>query len=255
MSYQIKSIETIFQINNPVYFLNAHPDDETFLSGGLINELSRKTKVILIYLAAGLLIDKPITLIRQNECMKAARLLGAEEVYFLDYCDKKYANTTHKALFFQNVSEVANNIVSIIGNLKSPFSFISYDKNGGYGHSDHIIVHRVGRHVAAIKRNLVLEEITMNRDKIIKWLNYSKGLGENLMPKTSYWSQDFWFNENNITSVFKLTREQLILKREAFSKYHSQMVQNEFPLALPEADFSNFFDEEFLHSPRKQHNV
>ena len=94
-----KSFDSLFPIKKPVIFLHAHPDDESFLSAGLIQELvSKGRKVIIVYTAAGISIDKPITILRQKEARRVGNLLKVHKVLFLDFCDIKFTKENKKGI-------------------------------------------------------------------------------------------------------------------------------------------------------------
>lgn len=132
----------------------AHPDDETFGTGGtLALYASRGVKVHLICATRGEVgeVDpeymegfRSIAERRENELRCASGLLGLSGVYFLDYRDSGMPGTPDndhpRALAAQPVEQVAVEIFKYIQELK-PQVLITFDPIGGYRHPDHIAIH------------------------------------------------------------------------------------------------------------------
>ena len=144
-----KNFSEFLDKNIPTIILQAHCDDESFLSGGLISEVTSKGyKVYLVYFASAIVKDEVKTVIRQNELNKACDILKIKNLFFLDYCEPKYDSNVASPLFLQTENKILKNLEEKIGTLvNDKFNIISYDKNGGYGNSDHIIVHKIGRRI------------------------------------------------------------------------------------------------------------
>lgn len=119
-------------------FVFAHPDDETFSSGGTITKLTKnKHKVNLITATkgeAGEPGNPPITTreklgeVREKELRRAAKILGILNIFFLGLIDGKVRYTRAKKL--------QSKILSILKKEK-PDIIITFDKNGGSNHPDH----------------------------------------------------------------------------------------------------------------------
>ena len=142
-------IETYF-LSHTAVFLHAHPDDESFLSAGLINQLvSLKRNCFVVYCAASLVDGMSETVVRQREAFKACSLLGINPPIFLGFCDAKYAKNHARPLINQNVGYASGNLWENIEvkKVKLPICLVSYDQNGGYGNHDHRVVHAIGRSV------------------------------------------------------------------------------------------------------------
>jgi len=65
--------------------------------------------------------------------------------------------------------DAANELVALIREVR-PQVLITYDEFGGYGHPDHVQVHRVGRRAAELARPDVVLEATVNRDPLVRLL-------------------------------------------------------------------------------------
>ena len=245
-------IDKLFPQNSSIIFLHAHPDDESFLSAGLLHELSiRGRRCAVIFAAAAAVEGRPQTLTRQNEAGIACKLLGITSIYFLEFCEPKYRGGTASPLVDQAKERVSESILATIqkNHIPPPFILVSYDKNGGYGNLDHKVVHDAG--LDFWKNNKIsmqpLLEVTINRDNMLRWLDYvrEKNDGE-FMPKLSYWIKEFGLPTKEITHYYQLTDAQLELKRAALAAHASQVMEDEFPLSLPKGDFKKVFGCEFF---------
>lgn len=133
----------------------AHPDDETFGTGGTLALYARQRGVD-VYLVCGTRGDvgemdskfmegyQSVAERREAELRCAAENLGLKGVYFLDYRDSGMPgspdNSHPKALVAQPMEQVAADIVHYIRLLK-PQVVITFDPIGGYRHPDHIAIH------------------------------------------------------------------------------------------------------------------
>lgn len=133
----------------------AHPDDESFLSGGTLAKASSEGIEVTLVCAtrgevgeiADLTLATPETLaqVREEELREAARALGIGRVDFLDYRDSGMAGTPENAhpnaLVNAAAEEVVPRLVAIIRELR-PKVVITFDPGGGYGHPDHMAMSR-----------------------------------------------------------------------------------------------------------------
>lgn len=243
-------IHKYFDKNTTVIFLHAHPDDEAFLSGGLIYKLSNSHKTLVIYCAASLVKGEKLTDVRQNEAKVSNRLLGVSKSVFLDFCEPKYKGKGVITLVEADPNFVANSILLQIQKvgIKERFYLISYDQNGGYGNKDHVAVHRAGRAIKQkLKSQISLYEITINRNKINEWLHDAKGrLTSNEIPKISYWSSSFGLSENEIDDYYVLSEQELETKKHALSQHASQIKAELFPMSSSVEDFRKVFGIEYF---------
>ncbi len=132
----------------------AHPDDETFGTGGTLALYARRgVEVYLICATRGEVGEAPPDLkgfqspgeMREDELRCAAGILGLKGVYFLGYRDSGMPgssdNTHPRALAAQPTETVAREIARYIRELQ-PQVVITFDPIGGYRHPDHIAIHR-----------------------------------------------------------------------------------------------------------------
>ena len=133
----------------------AHPDDETFGLCGTLAYYAQKGFETYYVCATrgeagtvdeGYLKDfRNIADLRTDELMRAAKILGLKEVFFLGYRDSDMPgseNNKHpEAQVAHPIEEVAGRIVKYIRELK-PDVVLTFDPIGGYKHPDHIHTHR-----------------------------------------------------------------------------------------------------------------
>ena len=133
----------------------AHPDDEAFGTGGSISYYaSRGYRVSLICATRGEVgeisdpaLATPETLgeVRESELRCAAETMGIKEVIFLGYRDSGMAgspaNQDPHAFINAPSSAVVAQLVRLIRRIR-PDVILTFEPNGGYGHPDHIAIHK-----------------------------------------------------------------------------------------------------------------
>ena len=136
----------------------AHPDDESFGSGGLLARYSTEgLRVALVCATRGeageisdpsLATPEELPQVRERELRAACGVLGVEDLHFLGYRDSGMAGAPDNhhvdALCQADFHEVAGMVVKIIREIR-PQVLITFDPGGGYGHPDHILAHRAAR--------------------------------------------------------------------------------------------------------------
>jgi LmbE family N-acetylglucosaminyl deacetylase len=132
----------------------AHPDDETFGLGGtlaLYHQKGYETYYVCATRGEVGAADeeymygfKDTAEMRTDELMRAAKILGLKEVFFLGYRDSGMPDTEPNqhpdAQVNHPIDEVAGKVVKYIRDLK-PEVVITFDPIGGYKHPDHIHIH------------------------------------------------------------------------------------------------------------------
>lgn len=132
----------------------AHPDDETFGTGGTLAHYARQgVAVHLVCATRGEVGEAPPDLkgfasvaeMRSDELMCASNILGLESVNFLGYRDSGMPgspdNSHPNALAAQPTDVVAHRVAAFIRRLR-PQVVLTFDPIGGYRHPDHIAIHR-----------------------------------------------------------------------------------------------------------------
>jgi len=133
----------------------AHPDDESFGMGGAIAKYAEKGVDIYLICSTngdagtvddGMLADYgSIGELRLAELACAANKLGIKEVIPFGYHDSGMMgspdNQNPNCLFQANDDVVTEKIVREIRRIR-PQVVVTFDAYGGYGHPDHIVMHR-----------------------------------------------------------------------------------------------------------------
>jgi LmbE family N-acetylglucosaminyl deacetylase len=140
----------------------AHPDDESITTAGtLAKAAAAGHRVVLVFATRGELGEpvpgvlepgEQLSMRRSAECHASAAVLGAKRVEFLGYTDSGMmgeASNDAPYCFWQADVEHAARRLSVILDEEEPDILTVYDDNGGYGHPDHIQVHRVGVRAAS----------------------------------------------------------------------------------------------------------
>jgi LmbE family N-acetylglucosaminyl deacetylase len=134
----------------------AHPDDESFGLGGTLACYGHDPDVRLILVCAtrgeaGEISDPELATperlgkVRERELRCACQVLGVDDLYFLGYRDSGMAGTPEnrdpRALAMADPEEAVGRIVAHIRR-ERPDIVVTFDETGGYGHPDHVAIHR-----------------------------------------------------------------------------------------------------------------
>ncbi len=156
-------------------FLHAHPDDESILTGASIARAKAVgARVIVAFATRGDAGETNQDLggdtmgeRREAEARAACTKLGVDRVLFLGFEDSGMADTetTKNPAAFCNadLDEVGARLSIALVN-ETVDAVIGYDRNGTYGHPDHIQVHRAAHHVAPMLHAPWVFDATYNRD-------------------------------------------------------------------------------------------
>ena len=146
---------------------HAHPDDESLLMGGTLARAGAEGhRVVLVTAtdgAAGLTAStssagEDLGRRRIAELEAAAEALGAARVVPLGFPDGGFAGV--------DVDRARDALLRVVEE-ESAHVLTGYDPSGGYGHPDHVHVHRVARAVAAAAPGLPLLEATVDRRLVL----------------------------------------------------------------------------------------
>ena len=148
--------------NDPLLTLMAifaHPDDESFGSGGSLARYGADPDVRVVLVCAtrgeaGEISDSQLATpeqlgeVREGELRCACQALGVDALHFLDYRDSGMAGTPENlergALTMADFDEVVGKIVGHIRR-ERPDVVVTFDETGGYGHPDHIAIHHYAK--------------------------------------------------------------------------------------------------------------
>ncbi len=123
----------------------AHPDDEAFGPAGTLAKYAETHDVYIICATRGDAGDnnsgdngKPLPEIREQELRRSADILGAEDVFFLDYKDGTLSNNQYHAIA-QDIRDITDNI--------KPEILLTYENRGVSGHLDHVAMSLITHYV------------------------------------------------------------------------------------------------------------
>ncbi len=240
---------------------HAHPDDEAIATGGLMARAKAEGhRVVLVVatrgehgeVAAGFLdTGEALGLRRVSETLRSAELLGVDRVEFLGYVDSGMIGTPTNdgpySFWRADVEHAAHRLGAILDE-ESAGVLTVYDHHGGYGHPDHIQVHRVGVAAAATRPALRLYENTMNRDAIAAAIaentdTAAEWAGEGELPEID--TSGFGMPESAITHAIDVVAF-TGLKREAMRAHASQITDEDFFMKMPEEIFARSFGTEWF---------
>ena len=148
---------------------HAHPDDEALLTGGLLGRSAAEGHRVVLVTAtagerglAGHRDRDGLADVRMTELVASARILGCARVVGLGYADSGLHPDPDDASAFANQDPVrcAAALADVLREERAHVLTI-YDANGGYGHPDHVQVHRVGVLAAALAGTPVVLEATV----------------------------------------------------------------------------------------------
>ena len=235
---------------------HAHPDDESIASGGtLARAATAGHRVVLVFATRGEL-GEPVPGVlepgeslatrRSAECYASAAALGAKRVEFLGFTDSgMMGEPSNEApyCFWQADVEHAARRLAVILDEEEPDVLTVYDDNGGYGHPDHIQVHRVGSRAAALSAVPVVAQSTINRD----WLARGrKGMAEagELAERVLAEMPPMGKPEAEITH--RVEAVDFVEQKKASMRAHgSQIPPDHFLLAMPDPVFAMGMGVEF----------
>lgn len=248
-------------------FFHAHPDDEAIATGGTMATAAAAGHDVVLVVAtrgeqgepvAGVLgPDEPLWQRRVAETHRSAELLGVSRVAFLGYEDSGMmgeATNDNPACFWQaDVSEASDRLAVLLDEVGADVLTV-YDAHGGYGHPDHIQVHRVGYRAAAAVGVGGLYEATMNRTHIVQLMSQQADLlasgnteGAEATAADRIEDPDFGSDESVITHAVDVSGV-LDLKRAALMAHASQIADDSFFLTMPPEVFALAFGTEWYIS-------
>lgn len=238
---------------------HAHPDDESIHTGGTIAKAAAAGHRVVLVLATrgehgevadGFLDDEEhLAQRREKETMASAEVLGVARVEFLGYHDSGMMGAPENDLpgaFWQaDLDEAAGRLARILAEEEADVLTI-YDSDGGYGHPDHIQVHRVGLLAAERAGTPRVYEATMNREQIRRMMEEAVAAGTIPPEEVPDVTQESTFGrpESALTTAVDV-RAHLAQKRASMAAHASQIDEQSFFLAMPESAFEAAFGTEW----------
>ena len=188
---------------------------------------------------------------RKAETERSAEILGVKKVYWLGYHDSGMTgwpqNTEPNSFIGADVEIAAQALAKILQDEQADV-FTCYDWHGGYGHPDHIQVHRVGHRAADIAvangRKIRVLESTMNRTRIAQMMQQLGG-GDFDPEAPADDGNPFGTLEEEITMAVDVS-EFVQAKRSSIMCHASQVTDSSMFLQMPPETFAVAFGEEFF---------
>lgn len=234
---------------------HAHPDDESIGTGGLMARAAAEGhRVVLVTATRGELGEimpgvldegEPLGLRRMAELWASAETLGVQRVEVLGYVDSgmmgDLGNEAPWSFWQADVESAARRLATILDD-ERPDAFTIYDDHGGYGHPDHIQVHRVGLRAAELAGVDAVFQGTMNRDHLKRLLELGRSGempvpdGVSAMELPGELPEGIGSDESVITHLVD-ARAFAGAKRASMRCHPSQMAPDHFMLAMDDVAF------------------
>lgn len=209
-----------------VVAFHAHPDDEVILTGGTLARASAAGHRVVLVTATDGRVHNEDDDSRLDELRCSAGILGVHRVECLAYADSGYGPDFYpdppgRVRFARaDVEQAAGRLADILRSERADL-LLSYERNGGYGHRDHVQVHHVGRRAAELAGTPRTLETTMPRELLCRIADLARLLrlpapyGPDI-ARTAYAPRATITHRIN---VFGFARH----KRDAFAAHRSQI--------------------------------
>lgn len=239
-----------------IVFFHAHPDDEAIATGGSIARAAAEGhRACVVTATGGEYGEAPdgvvgldaLRELRAEETHEACRILGVSWGAFLGYTDSGMhgaeTNSAAGSFWSADIDEAAGKLAAILREQEADVLTV-YDDHGGYGHPDHIQVHRVGLRAAELAQTPCVFQATHDRD-------YFQSLAPRFAEAgiADVGSDDFDLSEFGTPGGQITTRVDvrgfLDKKRAAMAAHRSQISETSFFLALPPDLFELAWGEEY----------
>ena len=248
-------------------FFHAHPDDEAIATGGTMRlAADAGHRVVLVVATRGecgevqdgfLEPGETLGERREREQLRAATLLGVDRLEFLGYRDSgmmgESTNDDPECFWQADVEEAAQRLATILRD-EGVDVLTCYDDHGGYGHPDHIQVHRVGHRAAELAGTPRVYESTMNRTRIMEMRSMlEEGQVAGVAPDDvdpidmpdPAEMESFGTPDDEITTAVDVTSV-IDTKRVAMAAHASQITDDSFFMAMPPEAFAVAFGTEWF---------
>jgi LmbE family N-acetylglucosaminyl deacetylase len=198
---------------------------------------------------------------RRLETERSAEVLGVARVVWLGYRDSGMTgweqNGHDESFHGADIEEAAQRLATVLREERADV-LTSYDWHGGYGHPDHVQVHRVGKRTAELMPAVRTVEATMNRTVIVERMKEAIAAGT--MPAVDEEGREFdpegpaddgnpfGTPESEISfavDVAAYTGK----KRAAIMCHRSQVTDASFFLQMPDDAFHEMFATEYFIDP------
>ena len=249
----------------------AHPDDETFSMAGTIARATAAGHPVAIVSATRgevgeiarpeLATKENLGQVRERELRNAAAAVGVDDVSFLDYIDGQLAEA--------DVREAVGRIVRQLRRFR-PDVIVTFAANGGYGHVDHMAIHRLtlaavqaapnaGAYSEQIAQGLAPHRVrkvyfgAMPRERMLRMVEEARKQGQDFLPGGNAATiplEEMGTPESEITTRIALTPEEFQRKLAAVQQHATQLPEeNPWTRATPDQIYQFMGSESYVLAP------
>ena len=208
---------------------HAHPDDEALLTGGMLARAAAAGhRVVLVTATAGSRglagqqdgYGARLAEVRRQELEESAQALGCARLVTLGYEDSGLDGRAPGGFATVDIESAAQRLADLLIDERADVLTV-YDARGGYGHPDHIMVHRAGVRAAELAATPVVLEATVDAAlfgwalRLLRWARH--GLGQS----APLGSENVFTDRAAITHRVRVTRH-LAAKQKAMAAHGSQ---------------------------------
>jgi LmbE family N-acetylglucosaminyl deacetylase len=237
-------------------FFHAHPDDEAIATGGTMARMADDGhRIVLVTATDGALGETPegllepgetLTQRRARELDAAAEVLGVARHEILGFHDSGMdgdaANLDPSSFCQIDVDVAAAALVAIL-EAENADVLVYYDEHGGYGHPDHIQVHKVGTRAAELAGTPRRYMATINRDYVRSIADAADEAGSAIGPPREM-IEILGVPGERITTTVDVSKY-VARKRDAMRAHVSQISDSSFFLAVDDATFATIWGQEW----------
>ena len=246
---------------------HAHPDDEAIATGGTMLLASKAGHRVVLVVATrgecGEVADgvlgpgETLGQRREEETRAAAALLGVSRGEFLGYRDSgmdgEPTNDDSSSFWQADFEEASERFAAILRDESADVVSL-YDEHGGYGHPDHVQVHRVGHRGAELAGTRRVYEATMNRDRLRAIREAVEDDANEITDEPEIDEDAFGSPEAFITTTVDVLSV-VLAKRDAMAAHASQIGEDSFFLQMsPELFAMAFAEEWFIRTDGGRHH-
>lgn len=245
----------------------AHPDDETFGTAGTIARATAAGHPVAIVSATRgevgeiaspeLATKENLGEVREQELRAAAAAVGVDDVSFLDYVDGRLAEADER--------EAVGRIVRHLRRFR-PDVIVTFAANGGYGHVDHMAIHRLtlaavekaptaGAYPEQIAQGLAPHRVrkvyygAMPRERMLWMVEEARKRGQDFTPGGNAATiplEEMGTPEAEITTRIALTPDEFQRKLVAAQAHATQLPADNPWTRATQEDLYQFMGSEFF---------
>lgn len=239
---------------------HAHPDDECQNTGGTIARAAAEGHRVVLVVATGgewgevpddLNPGETLAHRRAKEVRASADFLGVHRVEFLGYEDSGMTgweqNANANSFMNAPAEEAAERLAGLLRE-ENASTLTIYDWHGGYGHPDHIAVHRIGTRAAELAETPYVYEATMNRDAMVRFFEELKAVGIDPGWDPESGTDDgipVGTPEGDLTASVDVSAH-LGQKRASMGAHRSQITDTSFFMQMPPEAYATAFGTEWF---------